>query len=153
MDSRKVDSVGSRSLSWSRMGSFSAWNWTFSSSSLSDFTCASRSLMAATDGSNFLTSRSCLVPINRAMTLSITLATSMGFSLFPVTPIGPAAMKRSQIGQREHFILSVSMGLRQTGGLEGGWERKEGKMERRKERRAQHAAPLQRRQRREGLRD
>src|ERR1700726_846445 len=41
--------------------------------------------MAATEGSNFLTSRSCLVPINRAMTLSISFATSMEFSLFPVT--------------------------------------------------------------------
>src|ERR1700730_2271617 len=41
--------------------------------------------MAATEGSNFLTSRSCLVPINRAMTLSMSFATSMEFSLFPVT--------------------------------------------------------------------
>src|SRR6267154_152868 len=59
------------------MGSFRAWKRAFSSSSLSAFISASCSLMAATLGCNFFTSRSCLVPMKRATTLSRICAGSM----------------------------------------------------------------------------
>jgi hypothetical protein len=54
-----------------------------------------------------LTSRSCFVPMNHAMTLSMSLAASMRFRYFRSEPTAPDARMSGPTPQRKHFILSV----------------------------------------------
>src|SRR5277367_6766587 len=69
--------------------------------------------MAATSGCNFLMSRSCLVPINRAMTPSIILLKSMEGSPSPDGGFTGLRLRLLQPYLTEHFIVTCWMRRRQ----------------------------------------
>src|SRR6267378_7449969 len=120
------------------MGSFRAWKRAFSSSSLSALISASCSLMAATLGCSFFTSRSCLVPMKRATTLSRICAGSMnGFVCLLVFERAGARTGGRDTGVT---VYSNCLDARAPNGEQGRGKGFEKGL-------AQHAAPLQREER------